>query len=85
MRRQGAPAGAIEKAAIPYFPPYWPVKCARLAGTILPQGSDVTPPGTPRACLGPLPSVIVAGGRGLWITTWWTAAGRDGHQLQNGA
>ena len=64
VRRQGAPAGAIDKAAIPYFPPWWPVKCARLAAPIVPQSvrerrADVTLAGPP----GPLASVIVAGGR----------------------
>ena len=37
VRRQGAPAGAIEMAAIPYFQPCWPVKCTRLADAILPH------------------------------------------------
>ena len=53
VRRQGAPAGAIDKAAIPYVPPCWQVKCARLADPILPHPGATSPSGAlpvPGAC-----------------------------------
>ena len=48
------------------------------------RAHDVTRPGSPGAGPRPLPSVIVAGGRGLWITTSWTAERTDDRRFQNG-